>query len=265
MHELVREFAAAPETAGIFLDFDGTLSEVVPVPADARPVPGAPDVLGRLTHAYGVVAVVSGRSAGDLVTWLGRDIEIWGTHGAERAVGGKISLSPEAMRYRDAMRLVRDEARRQVSALALEGVVIEDKSVMIGLHWRNARDRERSESALRALADRLAGMHSLVVSDTKMAVEIRPPLDFSKGDPVLARARAERLSAAMFIGDDVVDLPAFDALDELAADGVAALRVAVDSEESPDELVRRADLIVAGPAGAIALLEELAEAAGYGG
>jgi trehalose-6-phosphatase len=39
MHELVREFAAAPETAGIFLDFDGTLSEVVPVPADARPAP----------------------------------------------------------------------------------------------------------------------------------------------------------------------------------------------------------------------------------
>jgi len=262
MHELFRRFAAAPERAGIFLDFDGTLSEVVPVPADARPVPGAPGVLRRLADSYGVVAVVSGRSAGDLISWLGPDIEIWGTHGAERALDGEISLSPEARRYRDTMRLVRDEARRQVSALALEGVVVEDKRVMVGLHWRNARDRQRAERELRELADRLAGEHSLAVSDSKMAVEIRPPLEFSKGDAVLSRARAERLGAAMFIGDDLVDLPAFDALDELAADGVTAMRVAVDSDETPDELLRRADLVVAGPTGAVALLEELAVAAG---
>ena len=53
--------------AGIFSDFDGTLAEIVPEPADARPLPGAKELLGKLARALEVVAVVSGRSAGQLV------------------------------------------------------------------------------------------------------------------------------------------------------------------------------------------------------
>jgi trehalose 6-phosphate phosphatase len=60
-----------------------------------------------------------------------------------------------------------------------------------------------------------------------------------------------------FIGDDVGDLPAFDALDHLAADGATTLRVAVQTSESDDEVLRRADLLVDGPAGALDLLRAL--------
>ena len=61
-----------------------------------------------------------------------------------------------------------------------------------------------------------------------------------------------------FLGDDVGDLPAFDALDRLAAAGVHTVRVAVSTEEAPQEVLERADVVVDGPAGALAVLERLA-------
>jgi len=38
--------ASNPDRAGVFLDFDGTVSEIVEMPSDARPVEGAREVLG---------------------------------------------------------------------------------------------------------------------------------------------------------------------------------------------------------------------------
>lgn len=260
MDRLLEPFLSAPHQAGVFLDFDGTLSEVVPVPSEARPVAGARQVLAELGKSYGVVAVVSGRSAGELVSWLGPDVEIWGTHGAERAVGGEIELSERAAEWTGAVGAALGEARERVESWGLHGAVVEDKTVVLGLHWRNATDREHAENRLRALAEELSRAHSLVVAESKMAVELRPPVEFSKADAVLATARARHLRAALFAGDDVVDLPAFDALDELARDGVATVRVAVDSEETPAEVARRADLSVDGPGGMIALLRHLATA-----
>nr|MBA3955769.1 trehalose-phosphatase [Acidimicrobiia bacterium] len=53
------------------------------------------------------------------------------------------------------------------------------------------------------------------------------------------------------------------ALDRLAATGIHTVRVAVGSDEAPVELMERADWVVDGPVGALALLEALAsEAAG---
>ena len=78
--------ASNPEHAGIFTDFDGTLSHIVEVPSDARPVDGARETLSELSDRIGVVAIVSGRAAGELLEWLGPRVEIWGVHGAEHTV-----------------------------------------------------------------------------------------------------------------------------------------------------------------------------------
>jgi hypothetical protein len=47
-------------------------------------------------------------------------------------------------------------------------------------------------------------------------------------------------------------------VDRLAAAGVDTVRVAVRTEEAPPELLRRADLVVDGPEGCLAVFEELA-------
>ena len=253
----VAPFREHPETAGLFIDFDGTLSEIVHVPSEARPVRGARDVLDRLAARFRLVSIVSGRSAHQLLEWFGPHLEIWGVHGAERTHRGRVELSERAAPYADLMTRVKKDAERRLEDLDLEGAFLEDKGVMIGLHFRAARDLERARAALDKLAEELARGYGLRRAGGRLALELRPPIEFTKGQIVLHRAREASLKAVAFMGDDRVDLPGFDALDRLEREGVVALRVGVDSPEAPPELIERADVIVPGPAGALELLERL--------
>jgi trehalose 6-phosphate phosphatase len=256
--DLLAPFRAEPGSSGVFLDFDGTLSEIVHVPHDARPVEGVRDLLDRLAQRLRLVAIVSGRSAGQLVEWLGPDIEIWGTHGAERAVGGVVEIAPQVLPHAELMRRVRDEASAAMDALGIPGIHLEDKTVMLGLHFRAATDVPAAEKALRTVADELATRHGLIVAGGRLAFELRPPIELSKAAVVLQRAREENLRAVAFAGDDRVDLPGFDALDALSEEGVSTVRVAVRSDEAPEDLIERADIVVEGPIGAVGFLQELA-------
>lgn len=252
-------FLSSPSTSGIFADFDGTLSEIAFLPHDARPLEGAVDLLNELGQRFALVAIVSGRSAVQLAEWLGPSVEIWGTHGAEYAHGGSISLTERAARYEELMGRVRDEAALELNRLSLDGVSIEDKRIMIGLHFRAASDVERARTELDRLAQDLADRHGLLRAGGRLAFELRPPEEFSKAAVVLQRARELDLKAAMFIGDDRVDLPGFDALDVLADEGVSTLRVAVNSNEVPPELIERADVVVDDPREAVVFLRRLLE------
>lgn len=253
--DLLRPFRESPATAGIFLDFDGTLSEIVRVPSEARPVEGAAGLLRELARVYAVVAVVSGRSALQLVEWLGSDVEIWGLHGVQRAVEGRVELSPAAAPYEPVMRRVVAESCAYVEDLSLDGAIVEDKGVMVTLHYRAAPDPERARAALDDLATELAARHGLRRVDGRALFELRPPIELSKA--AVVRERGAGLAAVAFVGDDVVDLPGFDALDELGERGAATLRVAVRSAEAPRELLDRADVVVDGPVGALDLLRRL--------
>jgi trehalose 6-phosphate phosphatase len=245
--DMLAPFLSAPETAGLFLDFDGTLSEIVHLPWEARPVQGIPELLRTIATKFGLVAIVSGRSAHQLLEWLGPQVEIWGVHGAERTIGGSVVLSEGAAAYAELMQQVQTEAEAAVAELDLPGVVIEDKGVMIGLHFRAAADVEAARTALDRVAARLASRHGLLRAGGRLAFELRPPVEFSKAAVVLERTWELGLRAAAFVGDDRVDLPGFDALDILSEEGVTTLRVAVDSVEAPPELIGRADLVLEGP------------------
>jgi len=256
--ELFEAFRSSPETAGIFTDFDGTLSRIVQKPNDARPIEGARDALSRLAKRFAVVSVVSGRSAGDLLEWLGPEIEIWGVHGAETVADGRVVLSERAKPYHELMSRVVDEARRRIDELGIDGVLVEDKTVMVGLHFRAADDVDEARIWLDRTADELVDEFGLQRAAGRLVFELRPPEDFSKEGVVLERARGANLQAVLFAGDDRVDIPAFEALDMLASDGVATVRVAVASDEAPDELLARADVVVDGPEGTVDLFERLA-------
>ncbi|HJR44199.1 MAG TPA: trehalose-phosphatase [Actinomycetota bacterium] len=243
--------------AGLFLDFDGTLSEIVEHPDEARPYETVTDLLAELGLRYRNVSIVSGRSADQLLAWLGPDVDIWGIHGAQRVRGGRVELSPIAAPFEELMQRVLEEARATVAATGLEGVLVEDKQVMVGLHYRAATDRGAAETTLSRIADDLARSHGLHVVGGRAALELRPPVEFSKAGVLVQVAAENDLEAALFAGDDLVDLPGFDALDRLEEAGVATLRVAVASDESPAELIERADLTVRGPGGLVELLRRL--------
>lgn len=257
MHPRVQQIAANARAAGFFLDFDGTLAPIVERPADALPHPEATQILERLGDRFKVLAIVSGRSATELITWLGPEREIWGSHGAERVDGGRISVASEVLPYVGAMQEARAIAAQRVVELELDGVIVEDKSVMIALHHRAAADGPRAAAALDRLSAELAERFGLSRSRGRMVFELRPPVALSKGSIVGRRIAEADLEGAMFLGDDLVDIPAFEALDAAADRGVVTVKVAVASSEAPAELLDRADVVVDGVAGAISFLRSL--------
>lgn len=60
MTDALAALRADPGTSGLFLDFDGTLAEIVPDPKQAALVEGAVEVLSALASRFALVAVVSG-------------------------------------------------------------------------------------------------------------------------------------------------------------------------------------------------------------
>jgi trehalose 6-phosphate phosphatase len=240
--------ASNPQRGGVYTDFDGTLAAIVDDPDAARALDGASDTLAALAQRYARVGVISGRPVRFLLDNVGgAGVDLWGEYGLERAHDGDIRAAEGAASWRE---IVEDVAARADAADIAERV--ERKSVSLTLHWRADRDREE---AARSWAAEEAARTGLELADARMAVELRPPLQRDKGT-ALSEAAAG-LGAACFLGDDRGDLAAFDALDRLASQGVHVTRIAVRSAEMPEELESRADLIVDGPQGALALLRAL--------
>ena len=241
-------FAERPALAAVVLDFDGTLSPIVDVAAEARPVDGAVELLDRLAGRLGLVAVMSGRPVDFLRLLLPPSVALSGLYGLEVIRDGVRSDLPGAGAWRE---VVADVARISVDR-GPEGMVVEPKGLSLTLHYRTRPD---VAPAVVAWAENQAARSGLVARPAKMSVELHPPIAVDKGTAL--EALTAGLAAVCYAGDDQGDLPAFDALDRLAAAGVHTLRVAVASPEAPPELVERADLLVDDPGGVVALLSRL--------
>ena len=248
--DVLAPLLADPARAAVLTDFDGTLSPVVDDPAAAAGLPGTADVLRALTGRFAVVAVVSGRPAGFLLDRLGPGLRLSGLYGLEEVdADGHLTVAAAAAGWAPVV------AGSIAAAVAALGPLVESKGLSLTLHHRTAPERA---AEVRAWAAAEAARTGLVVRPAKASVELHPPVDVDKGTVVLAAAAG--LDAACFLGDDVGDLPAFDALDRLATAGVRTVRVGVRTEEAPPDLLARADLVVDGPEGALAVLRHLATA-----
>jgi trehalose 6-phosphate phosphatase len=241
-----------PATAGIFSDFDGTLSPIVDDPELAEPVAGVPALLAELARRYAVVAVVSGRPVAFLAARLPASVLLAGLYGLEVQRHGELQIDPEAERWRAAV----SAAVIRLRAVAPPGVLVEPKGLSVTFHYRT---NPSLEPQVMALAQEVAAATGLVARVGRKSVELLPPIQADKGR-VIAKW-ASPLRAACYLGDDLGDVAAFRALDQLAARGIGTARIAVRSDEAPAELLHAADVIVDAPEGAAALLRTLLLAA----
>jgi trehalose 6-phosphate phosphatase len=241
----------------VIVDFDGSLSSIVDDPAAARALPAARAAVSALVDRVALVAVVSGRPVDFLASELPiTGLELVGQYGLERLVDGRVIPDARVEPYLAAVTAAADDLEH-----ALPGLLIEHKGALaVTVHWR--RQPERDGEAI-SVVDEVARRHGLETYATRMARELRPPVAVDKGTAV-AGLLEPGYDAACFAGDDRGDLPAFDALDRVVADGRVhhAVRIGVDSREAPPELLERADVTVDGPDGLAELLGELAAAIG---
>jgi trehalose 6-phosphate phosphatase len=248
---LLEPFWADPGAAAVFTDFDGTLAAIVDDPAAARPLPGVGEVMGGLASRFGRVGVISGRPAAFLLEHLGgHGLVLSGLYGLEEASDDRgVQAIPEADRWRP---VVEEAACRAEEELAGAKIGVERKGLSITVHFRSDPS---ADGVAREWAEGEAARTGLALHPARMSYELRPPIPRDKGS-VLADAAAGA-GVACFMGDDVGDVSAFEALDRLADRGAATLRVGVANDEAPPELLDRADLVVDGPEGALGLLRRL--------
>jgi trehalose 6-phosphate phosphatase len=242
--EALRLVAAEPRRTGIFTDFDGTLSEIVDRPVDARPVLGAEGILDELARRFAVVGVVSGRSLEDLRARLAPEgVVLAGSYGRERS--DRPGAGPSAGDWEPVV------AAASLIAQRLPGVVLERKGQGIALHYRAAPSHE---DEVRRSAATLAEELGLEVLQGRLVAELVRPGP-NKGDAVAAIASEHDLATVLVAGDDVADLEAFE---WARASALRSVLVAVASEEAPRELEAMADLAMAGPAELLGFLRKLA-------
>ena len=191
-------------------DFDGTLAPIVPDPATARLRPGTRRLLAAVAVRYPCV-IISGRARQDLAQRVGSSpvFHLSGNHG----------LEPWAESDAYARRVHRWVAQLRASLASFPGVVIEDKTYSVTVHYRHAAGQRRTLVAIDDAVHSLQGARSL---GGKHAVSLVPRRAPTKGAALERVRRLLACDTAIYAGDDQTDEDAFSAA---RADRLLGIRV----------------------------------------
>ena len=233
---------ASPGDTIVGLDFDGTLAPIVDDPEQAYADRAAVGALGRLGARVRAVVVITGRPVRTAVRLGGFDsvpglggMVVLGQYGVERwnADGNDVRGAPSA-----ASRSSRsaEELPGLLAELGLAEARIEHKGRAIGVHTRTMADPEAAFARLGEPVQALAARHGLRVEPGRQVWEIRAP-GMDKGAALRSFVAEVGARQVIFAGDDLGDLPAFDAVRQLREEGIQGLLVCSASYEE-DALVR---------------------------
>ena len=260
-----RQLLADPTNALLAFDFDGTLSPITANPEEAHVHPDVVALLARLGPCVRQIAVVTGRPVQDVRRLGGFDgvdglgsLVVLGQYGYERwdAGSGDVVAPPPP----EAIAHIRDELPAVLAERGWPDAHIEEKGRALGVHLRRLSDPDGAFRALLAPLTALAQEHGLTVEPGKHVIEIRDD-GMDKGIALRELVAEVEARTVLFAGDDLGDLPAFDAVAAMRADGVAGVTICSQSGERT-ELADHTDVAVDGPTGVVRLLSELADELG---
>lgn len=214
-----------------FIDYDGTLAPIVDNPDEAYPHPEAPALLEQLDAKH-PLWIVTGRHLQALDGLLDMPLRAIGLHGAQQGrVGGTIRrLAPD-----DAVEALR---RLRQTVPTGNGVEVEEKDTAFAIHYRAADDEDEARDRIQSWANAVPDMLEAIWG--KKVMELRPK-GMSKGTAVRSIADEHPERIPVYLGDDVTDEDAFDALQDVDE----AVTVKVGAEETkaryrlsgPDEVI----------------------------
>jgi len=202
--------------SALFLDFDGTLVDIVERPEAVSVEPGLVELLASLQRQLGgALAIVSGRPLAQIDAFLAPlALPAAGVHGTERrrADGVLQHLPVDA---------IDDELAAPLQALAdaHPGVLLERKTGSLALHYRLAPQCEAlCLAAARRIVDTTAGLallHGKCVAEIKSALvgKGRAIDAFLAEPPFIGRH-------AVFAGDDTTDEAGFAAVQARGGIGI---------------------------------------------
>lgn len=201
--------------AALFLDLDGVLAPLAATPEAVVAEPRRTEILQRLSdRLQGRVAIISGRTLAEIDRITdSASPSASGIHGLERRrYDGSHVRKPADPAVRQAV-----EAFEKFAA-DRPGVIVEDKGVAAGLHYRQA---PAEADAATALVERLASETGLSAQPGSMVLELKTP-GSDKGAAVAAFMGEQPFAGAMpvMLGDDLTDEHGFRAAERLGGFGV---------------------------------------------
>ena len=199
----------------LFLDLDGVLASLAPTPEAVVPDPRRTAVLRALLNRLdGRVAIISGRTLAEIDRISEAALRsASGVHGLERrSDDGTVVVDAAAPAVRTAVGVFKSFAEDR------PGVIVEDKVVSAGLHFRGAQDQA---VAARDLAARLADDTGLSLQSGNLVVELKTP-GTDKGTALSAFMAEPPFAGAVpvMVGDDLTDEHGFEAATALGGFGV---------------------------------------------
>ncbi len=204
------------KTIVLFLDFDGTLSQIVDHPEDATISDDMKKVLKQCASQF-TTAIVSGRDMDDVKKRVGINEVIYaGSHGFRISGPGGLAMEQEKM---EKLLPVLDRIEEKLLSGFSDGptgVQVERKRYAIAVHYRNA-DEGSVEEIKNLTGGLLEEFSGIKTGEGKKIIEIRPDVDWHKGravqwilDSLNLWENTEILP--VYIGDDVTDEDAFRTL-----------------------------------------------------
>src|SRR6266581_665618 len=222
-------------------DFDGTLAEVVQDPAAARARPEALEALEQLVRLLADVIVLSSRTPAQLETL----VPVSGV----RLIGDS-GLAIPRHALREALDRFNSDASRILQRIP--GSWLEVKPASTAVHFRNT---DMTGEQMLALLQPLLDGARLAAALGRKVIEVHAP-KAGKGTALAALIPSEDPGAVICFGDDENDRSMFEYICNL---DIPHTCVGVWSPEAPLGLFDKCDMVVPGPAGAAAVLEEIVE------
>ena len=199
----------------LFLDMDGVLAPLADTPDAVVPHPERTAALRAVAERLdGRVAIISGRTIAEIDRIAEASAaSASGVHGLERRrADGSLHRTEAAPAVREVVAAFKDFASTR------PGIIVEDKTVSAGLHFRGAPAEEKAAMALaRDLADRTG----LTMQAGNLVVELKTP-GTSKGTALTAFMKEPPFAGAVpvMLGDDLTDEDGFRAAEALGGFGV---------------------------------------------
>jgi trehalose 6-phosphate phosphatase len=219
--------------------------------------------LAQLGGLLGWIVLITGRPSAAAVRLGGfhgraglESLIVLGQYGVERWDSATDTFRSPA--EPDAIAAAADEIRPVLQAHDAAAARIEHKGRAIAVHTRGLDDPVETLRRLSVPLAELARRHGLVVEPGRQVLEIRAP-GMDKGKALRSIVAETAARQVIFAGDDLGDLPAFQAVLQLRDQGVPGLLVCSSSTEEK-ALEEISDLLVDGPAGVATWLTALAEA-----
>jgi trehalose-phosphatase len=242
----------------LLLDYDGTLTPIVPRPELADLPPGVRRLLEALARQQRLMlAIISGRALVDIKEKVGiGNIFYAGNHGLEIEGPGVSFVSPQAEEFKPVLRRMYQELSQALGAI--KGALVEDKGLTLSVHYRQVADDKSKE--VRDVFERITGdaaaSGKIRITSGKKVYEIRPAVAWDKGKVV--KILMERCGGGgqksvplpVYIGDDLTDEDAFRAIEDYGG-GISVFVGGGDSPSSaryfllsPDEVARFLSLLL---------------------